>query len=1259
MGCATFPHDAELRRAQDLTAEALYRQQVMQVMLVDQEAIRKAEEALNIRERILGPDNLQVAVSLQCLARMHETARNDAKAKPLYERAVLIYTQTLGPTDPVVVLGLERLARVLQGSGDAVGARAIQDRIKLIGKQATQGRTLGADDLRIVESLHSLAELYRHQITEWAVAQSLYERALAIREKALGPEHLAVAESLQGLANSFMSDPNKLRRSKAGPLYERALAIREKALGPEHPAVAETLLGLAEFYNQQAQIVRFLRLAQRGLTIQERTLGPEHLAVAESLLLLARYYRNVAPAKAEPLYRRVLAIREKAWGVDGPLTFGTIFELAGYHHLQGHYVEAETFYRRALDILEKNPSQDKRSDMGEILLNLAVLYEARDQRDQANVLTSQAMALLEEYWKAEVAPNELYNPRKLNEILVSSFLLFGHDCFNKGQYTQAERVYQWVVKLGEEGLGKNHADVLFGLKALAEVYQVQGRYRESESIYQRVLPIWEKNGNQEAIVGALHGLADLHHIQGRFREAEAFYQRALTTQEKALGSEHTHVAWRLLTLAEFYRLQSRYDEAELHYRRAIDIQEKSLTLLPQEPTPTNSMQAAFNLAPALIGLANLYRSQGRNALAENVYRRALAIQEEAIGPENPWLSSSLAELAELYIATGNYLQADQLLHRSLKIQEEALGANHPDVAHSLNKLAKHLRSSGDYAAARPLYERALRVLEETPLPELRWSVALGLGEVHERQGRLIEALGMYREAVQTLDRLASQFVEEVSRHQYLKAESRLEPYDALARLLLKLHEQDATKGYDREAWAVLEAKKGRIIAEILAAAGPKPQDPRPREEAEKLMAKQDQAIALERGLREEKAKLPQEQRPERIQNLTVLLAQTKREYLAQVQTFLARYPQYKMQFIDQQTVDPKALAKFADRLPAETLAVQYFAAPDALYLFVVGPGGRFQVKSRAISQTELYELVREYRQSLERATSQRLMWNDDKSEIFQREVAPFKELASKLAGHLLAPIEGELATYRNLILIPNDLLLYLPIHALTREQHDGSVRFLAETHAVSYLTQLELVDLIKPEKPLPTTPLLALANPDGSLPGASREVRALTGVRPSVTALEGAQATKATFLDLVPQFPDLHLATHGVLNLERPERSYLLMAGKEEANQRLGIDEIAGLSLRNGIAVLSACETALGELVPGAALMTLAAAFSQAGSQSVVASLWKVNDAATRDFMVVFHRALPAVGPAGALQQAQLAVLSNPATSHPYFWAPFILIGAR
>src|SRR6185369_9017987 len=155
-------------------------------------------------------------------------------------------------------------------------------------------------------------------------------------------------------------------------------------------------------------------------------------------------------------------------------------------------------------------------------------------------------------------------------------------------------------------------------------------------------------------------------------------------------------------------------------------------------------------------------------------------------------------------------------------------------------------------------------------------------------------------------------------------------FDSLARVLLRLHERDATKGYELEALAAIEAKKALLVATTMAAARPTLQDPEARRVARDVGEKKSQAARLERALQAEQGKDPGEQRPERILELTRELAQTKGEYLTQVQAFLARYPRFRAQFVEQQTVDPKAIAKFAERLPPGTLAVQYFAAPDAL-----------------------------------------------------------------------------------------------------------------------------------------------------------------------------------------------------------------------------------------------------------------------------------------------------------------------------------------
>jgi tetratricopeptide (TPR) repeat protein len=155
-----------------------------------------------------------------------------------------------------------------------------------------------------------------HSAGQYSEAQPPLERALAIWEKALGPEHPHVATSLNNLAELYHTQG---QYAKAVPLYQRSLAIWEKALGPEHPHVATSLNNLAELYHTQEQYAKAIPLYQRSLAIWEKALGPEHPDVAASLNNLAGlYYAQGQYAKAAPLYQRSLAILEKTLGPEHP-----------------------------------------------------------------------------------------------------------------------------------------------------------------------------------------------------------------------------------------------------------------------------------------------------------------------------------------------------------------------------------------------------------------------------------------------------------------------------------------------------------------------------------------------------------------------------------------------------------------------------------------------------------------------------------------------------------------------------------------------------------------------------------------------------------------------------------------------------------------------------------------------------------------------------------------------------------------------------
>ena len=205
---------------------------------------------------------------------------------------------------------------------------------------------------------------------DFAAARPLYERALAIREKTLGPEHPDTATSLNNLAG-LLSDQGDL--AAARPLYERALAIREKVLGPEHPDTATSLNNLAGLLSDQGDLAGARPLFERALAIREKALGPEHPDTATSLNNLADLLRDQGDfAGARPLYERALAIREKMLGPEHPNTATSLNNLASLLRNQGDFAGARPLYERALAIREKMLGPEH-PDTATSLNNLALL----------------------------------------------------------------------------------------------------------------------------------------------------------------------------------------------------------------------------------------------------------------------------------------------------------------------------------------------------------------------------------------------------------------------------------------------------------------------------------------------------------------------------------------------------------------------------------------------------------------------------------------------------------------------------------------------------------------------------------------------------------------------------------------------------------------------------------------------------------------------------------------------------------------------
>ena len=408
------------------------------------------------------------------------------------------------------------------GKGDPMKRRA-WDRICIVATLLAMVvfPTVDAQEGSVQEAEQLSAQVVQlYQQGRYEEAIPLAQRALAIRERTLGPTHPVTADSLNNLAALYDTTG---AYAKAEPLYQRALAIREKALGPDHPDTAESLNNLAELYRRTGAYAKAEPLYQRALVIREKALGPEHPDTANSLDNLAALYKATgAYTKAEPLYQRALAIREKALGPDHPDTATSLNNLAALYDTTGAYAKAEPLLQRALAITEKALGPDH-PDTALALNNLAALYDTT------------------------------------------------------GAYAKAEPLLQRALAISEKALGPNHPDTALALNNLAALYFATSAYAKAEPLNQRALAIDERAlaPNDPRTALPLNNLAGLYKATGAYAKAESLYQRALALTEKALGPEHLNTAASLNNLAELYYAMGVYAKAEPLYERAQVIAESN------------------------------------------------------------------------------------------------------------------------------------------------------------------------------------------------------------------------------------------------------------------------------------------------------------------------------------------------------------------------------------------------------------------------------------------------------------------------------------------------------------------------------------------------------------------------------------------------------------------------------------------------------------------------------------------------------------
>jgi CHAT domain-containing protein len=337
------------------------------------------------------------------------------------------------------------------------------------------------------------------------------------------------------------------------------------------------------------------------------------------------------------------------------------------------------------------------------------------------------------------------------------------------------------------------------------------------------------------------------------------------------------------------------------------------------------------------------------------------------------------------------------------------------------------------------------------------------------------------------------------------------------------------------------------------------------------------------------------------------------------------------------------LASLRRRLVAGSVVLEYFQAGDELVLFVFDSRRLSAIRLGSVAR--IVELVDRFRFQVRKFGFGESYVQAHSADLLANVNAVLTDLYAALIG----PAADELVDARRLMIVPHGVLHYLPFHALI----DPSGTPLVERVEIAYAPSAGVLASCwdRPGPPNKLGQRLLVGVPDAAIPHVAGEVEALERVFGQSLVLSGDAATEQAFRSQAPQADVIHLASHAVFREDNP-----LFSAIRLADGWLSLYDLYSLRLRASLVTLSACETGVSEVLAGDELVGLARGFFQAGSASVVVSLWAVNDASTAQLMAGFYAHLDAgLGPAAALRAAQIELRS--ATPHPFYWAPFLVMG--
>jgi CHAT domain-containing protein/Tfp pilus assembly protein PilF len=894
--------------------------------------------------------------------------------------------------------------------------------------------------------------------------------------------------------------------------------------------------------------------------------------------------------------------------------------IAEVHNYFGDKRKSIGYYEQALPLMR---TSGDRAGEGNALNNLAVAYSHTGEKPKALALFGQAGQIF----------RELHDRRMIAEVAGNLGVTYD----NLGEYQAALESHQQNLALKRE-LGEPGGQAI-ALNNIGTAYSGLGAYQKALNAYTEALEINRSLDNRRSVAINLNNVAWVHDQLGDYRRAVSFYQESLEIV-RALNDQQT-IAVTLNNIAGIHARLGDYDKALQVYTEALSLRR----VVGDTDGEANSLN---NIGTTLARLAR--RNEAREPL-----QRALTILRTS---RNPYmLARTLTNLGALDRADGNYLQAAAHLDEAVEINRTIRFPN--GEATALAELARVERSRGNYQVAHQRAESALSAFESVRLavasPALRASFFASVRDIQELD----------------ID------------------------------ILMRLHADHPEEGFGAAALFASERGRARSLLELLHESSAEIRrgvDTALLEREREL----ERTIALKAEQQTRSGKQTEDEASAAVKELDALATALER-----VQS---RIRETSPQYAALTHPVPLTLSEIqAKVLDDDTVLLQYGLGAEKSFVWTVTTTSLdvFELPRRADIESavrHLYDALMARNQKpageTTAARARRILQAD---QAYSSAAATATRM---LLGSVASRIKG-----KRLLIVGEGVLQYLPFAALPEPgtSESGKASPLIANHEIITAPSASVMAVLRQEtagRKQAEKALLVLADPVFSADDARVVQRGTPGAGASITQASAADALKPSddmggqeFLRLrfsrheaqeiarltqpaltrvaldfdasretvlstdLGQYRIVHLATHSLLDNQRPELSGVVLSLVDRSgrprNGFLRLYDIYNLKLGSDLVVLSACQTARGGEIEGEGLIGLTRGFLYAGAPRVVATLWEVDDRTTALVMKHFYEGMLMRGqrPAAALRSAQAEVARTRGWESPYYWAAFTLQG--